>query len=185
MTENELQKSYFNWMYRLVCKPEYTGDLSYRELLLYLHDRDFIALMERDQNRVEDGINLRYNFGYEKHIDNVIIATLLDNRPCSVLEMLVALAIRCEAMMNKPDLGDRTGRWFWEMLASLGLEDMDDEVFNWVDTEYILEIFMKREYHPDGRGGLFTIKNCKRDLRDVEIWYQMGWHLNELIEKGE
>lgn len=185
MTENELQSAYFNWMYELVCKPEYTNGLSYRELLSYLHERDFVVLMERDLNRAEDGVNLRYSFGYENDIDSVLIATYLDDRPCSVLEMIIALAIRCEEMMNDPDLGDRTGRWFWEMLESLGLDDMDDYSFDWADAEYVVELFLKREYCRDGQGGLFTIENCKRDLRDVEIWYQMGWHLNELIEKGE
>lgn len=185
MTENELQKVYFNWMYQLVCEPQYTGGLSYRELLFYLHERDFIVLMERDMNRAEDGVDLRYRFGYEENIPDVDIANALDIRPCSVLEMMVSLSIRCESIMSDPDIGDRTGKWFWEMLSSLELDDMDDSSFSWEDAEYILELFLKREYCRDGRGGLFTIENCKRDLRDVEIWYQMGWHLNELIEKGE
>ena len=87
--------------------------------------------------------------------------------------------------MFRNDLGDRTPRWFWDMIKSLGLYDMDDAHFDVAEAEYILELFQKREYRRNGRGGLFTIENCKRDLRDVEIWYQAGWYMNDLIEKGE
>ena len=185
MFDDELQDAYFNWMYQLVCTRRYTEGRSYQYLMSYLHHIDFIALMERDLNRIEDGINLRYRFGYETHVDNNRIATYLDDRPCSVLEMMIALAIRCEETMNDPDIGDRTDRWFWEMIYSLGIQDFYDYRFDKIEVGYILNKFLNREYERNGRGGLFTIENCKRDLRDVEIWYQMGWHLNELIEKGE
>ena len=185
MFDNELQEAYFNWMYRLVCTRPYIGGRTYRCLLSYLHGHDFIALMERDLNRIEDGIDLRYCFAYEKNVDKNEVATYLDDRPCSVLEMMVALAIKCEEMMNDPDVGDQTGRWFWEMICSLGLFEFDDYAFDEIEVDYILNKFLHREYEWNGKGGLFTIENSKRDLRDVEIWYQMGWHLNELIEKGE
>ena len=185
MLENELQKTYFDWMYQLVCTEEYTRDRSYHRLLSYLYELDFIALMERDLNRIEDGIDLRYRFSYETGTDKVLVATYLDNRPCSILEMMIALAIRCEETMSSPDIEDRTDRWFWEMIDSLGLTRYDDYVFDGPEVDYILTVFQNREYKPNGKGGLFTIENCKRDLRNVEIWYQMGWHLNELIEKGE
>lgn len=51
-----------------------------------------------------------------------MIASYLDNRPCSVLEMIIALAIRLEEhIMDDPDIGNRTGQWFWDMIVSLGL----------------------------------------------------------------
>ena len=185
MSENELREEYFNWLYRLVCDDLYTGGRSYYNLLFCLHSRDFIVLMDRDENRAEDGVDLRYRFGYENSIDGVPISAFLDCFPCSILEMMVALASRCEEMMRDPDLGNRTGKWFWDMVINLGLYDMDDDAFDEDFVNYILDRFLNREYDRDGRGGLFTIKNSKRDLRYVEIWYQMGWHLNDLIEKGE
>ena len=50
-------------------------------------------------------------------------------------------------------------------------------------TLYALQVANSavREYAPDGRGGLFTIRNCEEDLRKVEIWYQLCWYLDTII----
>ena len=34
-----------------------------------------------------------------------------------------------------------------------------------------MDNFSKRDYKPDGEGGLFTIKGCYKDLRKHDIWY--------------
>ena len=51
------------------------------------------------------------------------------------------------------------------------------------DEGYALEkiyIFLNREYEPNGKGGLFFIRNCKEDLRNVEIWAQLCWYLDTI-----
>jgi hypothetical protein len=155
---------------------------SYRQLLSYLHSVDFDYTIPMDGNRAEDGVDLRYRFGYEYDYDGPIIANYLDDRPCSVLEMLVALAIRCEEhIMDDPDIGNRTGKWFWDMIMNLGLHAMDDTRFDKIYVEGIVYRFLDREYGRNGEGGLFTIPNCRRDLRTVEIWYQMCWYLDDII----
>ncbi|MDR1541573.1 MAG: hypothetical protein LBU32_26995 [Clostridiales bacterium] len=79
------------------------------------------------RNRAEDGIDLRYRFGYEHRYENPMIATYLDRRPSSVLEMPVALSMRCkESIMDDPDACDRTGRCLWNMIANLGLGSLND-----------------------------------------------------------
>lgn len=183
MTENELNDLYFEWMYQLVCDERYSRRLSYRKLLIYLHSIDFHYTIGLDGNRAEDGIDLRYRFGYEESYEESMISTFLDNHPCSVLEMLVALSIQCEKIMTEPYIGDRTGQWFWNMIVNLKLGSMTDSNF---DRKYVNErigIFTEREYGRDGDGGLFTIKHCKHDLRNVEIWYQMCWYLDSILEK--
>jgi hypothetical protein len=138
-----------------------------------------------DGNRAEDGIDLRYRFGYEQGYDSPMIATLLDDRPCSVLEMLIALAIRCEEhIMNDPDIGNRTGQWFWNMIINLGLGFMDDTKFDENYVKDVISRFLYRKYKRNGEGGLFTVEHCKNDLRTVEIWYQMCWYLDEVLENG-
>ena len=53
--------------------------------------------------------NLRYRFGREIKLPSGIISSELDNYPCSVLEMLIALSIRCEeTIMTDEEYGDRT-----------------------------------------------------------------------------
>ncbi len=182
MTRNELNKEYFEWMYQLVCKEGYSKRLSYRKLLTHLHNTEFIYIISMDGNRAEDGIDLRYRFGYEHKYEHPIIAEYLDDRPCSVLEMLTALAIRCEEhIMDDPDMGNRTGQWFWNMISNLGLSSLDDTRFDSRYLNRIITRFLNREYKRNGEGGLFTVKNCKHDLRTVEIWYQMCWYLDDIL----
>ena len=118
MTRDELNNAYFDWMYQLVCDDEYSRGLSYRKLLYLLHDTDFTFTIALDSNRYDDGIDLRYRFGNEQGYRDSMIASYLDNRPCSVLEMIIALAIRLEEhIMDDPDIGNRTGQWFWDMFV--------------------------------------------------------------------
>lgn len=183
MTKDELIDRYFEWMYQLVCNDKYNRGLSYRKLLAYLHTVEFIYSIPMDDNRVSDGIGLRYRFGCECGYESAAVATFLDDTPCSVLEVMVALALRCEeTIMDNPEVGDRTGQWFWNMILSLGLAGMSNEKFNRDYAKMIVERFLNREYEPDGHGSLFTVENPPRDMRSVEIWCQMCWYLDEFLE---
>lgn len=172
---------YFEWLYDMMCSIRYGGEVSYRKLLTYLHSVEFRYFMLNDENRASDGKELRYRFLHYRGCDADEYDGLLDE-PCSVLEMMVALAIRCEEnIMDNPEKGNRTTQWFWGMINSLGLGTMMDSRF---DEEYVANVinrFMDRKYAPNGRGGLFTINECDRDLRDVEIWYQLCWYLDAII----
>jgi hypothetical protein len=94
--------------------------------------------------------------------------------------MMVALAIRAEETMDDPNVGDRTSQWFWHMITSLGLGPMTDNQFDRIQVIDILERFMDRHYAANGKGGLFYIRNHDRDLREVEIWYQLCWYLDSI-----
>lgn len=180
MDQNELTNAYFAWMYQLVFPDR--NDISYRRLLMYLNNVTFYPVLDMDENRVQDGEDLRYRFGYEnRHIDPGI-GTLLDCRPCSVLEMMVALALRIEeSIMADPQMGNRIPHWFFEMLRSLGLDDMTDEMFDRRRVTNIIRNFLERKYAADGKGGLFTIPDSVRDMRNAEIWYQANWYLDSIL----
>ena len=179
MTQELLLNEYFDWMYNLVFDEKYFREISYKKLLWRLHDIPFIYILDMDECRSEDGVELRHRFAYENHyLDKEMIAEYLEG-PCSVLEMMVALSLRCEEeIMLNTDIGNRTGKWFWNMLVSLGLESMDDCDYNEMYTDDVIDRFLYREYSPDGVGGLFTIDNSYEDLRNVDIWYQMLWYLD-------
>ena len=173
MTQQAICNAYFDWMCKKVCgenKP-------FNRLLQYLHDTEFTYLILKDENRAEDGISLRYRFAYETGLPEVFL-----EGPCSVLEMMIALCIRAEeTIMDDPEIGDRTGQWFWGMVRSLGLNGMYDLAY---DEDYVQEVilnFLNRDYEPDGRGGLFTIRGCRDDLRDIEISVQRNWYLNTIV----
>ena len=182
MLQEDLNNRYFEWLYNLVCGDAYYNRLSYRNLLIFLYNTDFYYVLNMDRNRAQDGINFRYRFGFEMGYSRTMVDSFLDNRYCKVLEMMVALAYKVEEqIMDDSDYGNRTGQWFWNMIVSLGLGDMDDRNFNERRVDIIIRRFLNREYDSNGKGGLFTINNCKYDLRDMEIWAQCMWYLDEVI----
>lgn len=159
----------------------------YQKLLHRLHEIEFTYIIEMDSNRAADGEDLRYRFGYENGYTKDLIDDYLCDGPCSVLEMMVALAFRCEEhIMDNPEMGNRTGQWFWTMVTNLGLSSMDDSEFDDQFVENVIFRFLNRRYRPNGEGGLFILHHCQRDLRRVEIWYQLMWYLVEILkDRGE
>ena len=173
---DRIVNDYFEWIYELVCRDRFPRDISFRKLLMRLHEVEFAYSIPRDENRAADGVGLRHRFA----VDPRDLEAL--DGPCSILEMMVALAIRCEEnIMDDPAYGDRTGQWFWGMINNLGLGAVTDANY---DREYVDEVivrFLNREYERNGKGGLFTIRNCKRDLRKLEIWVQMCHYLDSIL----
>ena len=170
--QDEISNRYFEWIVDLVGNGE-----SYRRLLLRLHQIEFIFLIPKDENRAKDGLDLRYRFALDSRMMDA--EDYLDE-PCSVLEMMAALALRCEESVDDPLYGDRTSQWFWKMINNLGLGYMTDDRFDIDEVDYVIDKFLHREYSPDGHGGLFVIKRNRRDLRKVEIWYQLCWYLDSI-----
>lgn len=174
---------YFEWLFNLVCGEEYSKQFSYRKLLTRLHDTGFRYLIPDDRNRAEDGVDLRYRFiwlhDYNDMYDEIM--DILDG-PCSILEMMVALSIRCEEnIMDDPNIGDRTSQWFWGMVINLGLGSMYDSRFDKRYVDEIINVFLDRKYEPNGKGGLFTIRDSERDLRKVAIWHQLCKYLDNIV----
>lgn len=157
------------------------GGSGYDRLLSYLFSVDYQYVIHRDINRAYDGLGLRIRFGNE--CGNPSFDDMLLDKPCSVLEMMVALAIRMEEdLMNSFLYGDRVGQWFWNMLKSLGLNTMTNREFDRDRVDYILETFMSQNYMPDGKGGLFWIRDCDCDMRELEIWVQMCRYVESITE---
>lgn len=180
MSRLEIRKEYFEWLYSIVCEGRVSNEYSFRKLLEYLHEVEFTYRMKIDNDRASDGIRLRRRFANSYEDYDYAIESI--EGPCSILEMMVALSIRCEeAIMTDPDYGDRTGQWFWRMIVNLGLGSMSDNRFDEKYVKNVINDFLKRRYEPDGRGGLFTIKNRDADLRSIDIWTQMMWYLDSMM----
>lgn len=179
MFRDQIINDYFEWLWNFTkCR----GHSQNRKIITLLHNIEFRYSIAMDANREEDGIDLRYRFitevGIPKNYQEVY--GYLDG-PCSVLEMMIALAIRCEeSIMDDPDIGDRTSEWFWLMMKNLGLDYMSDRKFDRDVAEEKISIFLDRRYKRNGEGGLFVV-NGRRDLRKVEIWYQMCWYLDTIM----
>lgn len=183
MISDTLHKRYFDWMYDIVCGCDEYRSVSYVELLTFLYNTEFTYDEVLDSNRAQDGIDFRYRFGYENEYSSSIITRHLDDRPCSVLEMMVAIAFRVEEeIMDDFEYGNRTGQWFWNMIVNLGLVNMCDKKFDEVEARRIINTFLNRQYDYNGKGGLFTVDDCECDMRGVDIWTQFMWYLNSVNE---
>lgn len=184
MTRERIEQLYFNWLYAMIIPQELKD--SYRQLCRCLHDMNFRFSVPMDMNREEDGLYLRWRFADDTAIDTRIVSALLDSKPCSVLEMMAALALRCEeAIMSDPAKGDRTALWFWCMIQNLGLDSMTDRYFDEAYTSAVVNRMLDRQYAPDGSGGLFLVKHCRHNMRNAEIWYQLCWYMDELLHEME
>ena len=113
---DNVENKYFNWLYDYVCEKRFPDSISYKKVLTLLHQTEFTWSIPMDENRAGDGIDLRRRFSYEMCHDYNRMAYEI-NSPCSVLEMMLALAIRCEeTIMDDTRYGDRTCEWFWKMM---------------------------------------------------------------------
>lgn len=175
--QDRVINDYFDWLCELIDAKRFAKGVTYRKLLMRLHDIEFTYFVPYDDNRADDGIQLRRSFALSRN--DVTLSSYIQG-PCSVLEMMVALAVRCETIMDDTLYGDRTGQWFWGMVHNLGLSPMSDSKFNKSVVDNIIARFLNREYEPNGKGGLFTVKQCERDMRTVEIWCQLSWYLDSI-----
>lgn len=170
--DETVRQDYFDWLIGLV------GERGCLLLLKTLHERAFVAMLDKDENRGMDGVELREEY-YEK--EPYFESEALDG-PCSVLEMLIALARRMSFDVKEVDEdADTTAIWFWTMLDNLGIGSVTDEVF--AENEFFvaetIDDFLSRGYGADGYGGLFPLKYPSADQRQVEIWYQKESYLRE------
>lgn len=174
---NAIKKNYFSWICNLIHDKKHKN---YKKLLNHLFNIPFHYILPMDDNRYADGIDLRYHYSYEQSVDQREMEYYFGADQCSVLEMMVALARRCENIMDDPDIGNRTPNWFWDMISNLGLITMTDDNYDETYVDEALQRFMDRKYEKNGKGGLFIVRNKKHvDMRQVEIWYQAMWYLND------
>lgn len=175
-----LKQDYFDWLCDLIHANQ--EDKSYMLLMKDLYRRVFYSIIPHDENRAGDGLDLREEYARDSWLPKYAEI----EGECTVLEMLIGLARRIDFELSDPyddSSTDKTAYWFWEMLDNLGLTVFDDESYveyggvHYVDD--IIDKFLDREYKRSGEGGLFPLKESRKDQRRVEIWYQMSAYLAE------
>jgi len=156
------------------------GADEYSELLGELHGIEFYSLVPNDDNRGEDGKQLR-----QKFIEEVgpTRAPSLPHGGCTVLEMLIGLSFRLEFETMSSHWEKTPSEWFWILIDNLGLTGYDNSQFSMLGTyddmaEKVSKL-LERQYESDGNGGLFPLQRPQKDQRRVEIWYQMSAYMLE------
>lgn len=173
----KLRENYICWLYSKVGKDDRKYDHFWR-VIRKLHQKDFYVIVPNDDNRYIDGTSLRRDF-FDEFQYPMELYDLAFDFPCTVLEMLVAFAMRIDSdIMWDPDIGDQSAFWFWKMLenAGLNLKTYSDENFNadgMLALSKMIDRVLTRRYDRNGNGSFFPIKNPKRNYAKTELWHQM------------
>lgn len=164
-----LDEQYLTWLYSKVAPVKARRlDLRFWRLFKILYTKEFVWIIPNDNNRVEDGRDLRYRFLEEQQLDHVDPNWM--GLGCSMFELILAVGDRLAFQIG----GDQAG-WFWELLANLGLNTFSDaRSFADEEVEDVLDNLIWRTYRKNGKGGLFPLRHPHEDQTKVEIWYQMS-----------
>lgn len=166
-----MNKEYYLWLCGLVI-----DDDDYDKLLENLYGRTFLHSIPNDENRASEGIQLRTRFCKDLNIDYNPDDFI---QGCSMLELIIALAYRCEYIMSDFSGEFAMRDWFWRILSNVRLNVFDDELYDESKVDVIINKIIDRSYNRNGEGGLFPLKSSKKDQRRVELWYQMNSYLME------
>lgn len=171
-----LDHLYFDWLYRQVC-PVDEGNRSktYWELLYIFFTKEVVWFVPNDDNRLEDGRDLRREFLRDEGYSQRSVDWLWMDLGCSFLEFLIGIARRAAFETDSDQV-----YWFWKLLENIGLDGLDDRKrIKREKVEDVLNRVIWRTYDYDGTGGLFPLEDPVEDQRKVEIWYQLNTYIIE------
>lgn len=172
---------YYQWLLEKIDghkEPYY----DYSLLLNELHSIRFDWGLENDSNRADDGERLRWEYMDEENIPDLFYK---DGVPCSVLEMLIALSIRCNNEIMWDPREDHTAEFFWVMIENLDLMRCTDEHFSMAYVHQQIGRWINRDFRRNGKGSPFPLKERNvRDQRKVTIWQQMCGYISEKYFDG-
>jgi hypothetical protein len=171
-----LDELYLVWLYAQVEDPNLKNPRrTFWGLCRALFTTEFVWFVPNDDARIEDGRELRFEFLMDAEIPEVDAHWI--DQGVSYLEMLIALSRRGAFQDDKT-----VQAWFWLMIRNAGLYECNDsynEDFINPLVEEVTTQITHRQYHMDGRGGLFPLKRPKEDQTKIELWYQMCAYIIE------
>ena len=178
MNDEMLLKMYFDWLTELIECDDRTN--LYETLLHYLFDTNFVWLesIPLDENRAEDGLELR-KF-YAKLLGEnggPRLLELLQNKPCSMLEMLVAFADKLTQLVSLEKY-----EFFWMFIENLGLAWATEYDFDINIVGEIVNDFMYGTVHghePKGKENppvLFPCREVYNNMND-NLFLQANMYL--------
>ncbi len=177
--KREEHGEYYAWLMDIIDGP---GE--YSLVLDFLWRTEFYSPVIFDDNRAGDGTELRWYFEYETG------KVSGRNDECSVLEMMIGLAMRIENDYTYDyEMGDRTSNWFWDMFCNLRLDKFDDFNYDESKITQIVGNFLDRKYGKNGSYSLFPWSKCpnvskkeKQNWAQIEIWQQMQCYLAGILD---
>lgn len=177
------KKDYLCWLMNQ-CQLEAAGPYGYLSLCEILLDTYFLSLIEFDENRAEEGRELREEWAESQGGD--ISETEMLPYTCNMLELILVMARRMAYEMMDSQYEAGVGKWVMEILENAGLATFRNDYFE-TDPEYhgnrikaILKDIIYRRYLHTGDGGFFPAKfYTTKDYRKMELLTQMNNYLAE------
>jgi hypothetical protein len=169
-----LPEDYLRWLEPQLRDEHGNPDKTYWDLLNVMWEREFGWVMEMDQNRMQDGLDLRVEFAREHRIHPDAMDPL---GPCTFLEVLIGLSRRLAFIA-----GGQAPGWAWQLLGNLEFHRMSDPISQPKHRriEEIMTSVIERRYLPDGTGGFFPLAWPDDDQTKIELWYQLNAYVGEL-----
>lgn len=160
---------YFEWLTSQVDIP---NGKNYSALFEKMHNLEFVWTVPNDDNRVQDGLDLRSEFA-----GGNAASMQLDLEGVTFLEVLIALSRRAAFIGG----GDQE-KWAWRLIKNLRLYKMHNPLNGQRGAlvDDILDAVVWRTYQPDGKGGFFPLNHPLEDQTKVEIWYQLNKYVMEM-----
>ena len=169
-----LEEEYFTWLYSQIGSTKLRNpSRTHWNLARQLFTKEFLWYVPNDDNRVEDGRDLRYEFLQENNMEEPTPEWL--GLGCSMLEMLIGLSRRLSF-----EADGEPREWFWQLLENLDIAHFNDREFNesvYNQIDEVLNRVIWRTYESNGVGGLFPLPEADTDQTKVEIWYQLSAYL--------
>jgi hypothetical protein len=177
LTRDDYEDAYYSWLLRrasIPVKSKSDAGNKYSLLLSYLYSKMFSWSHPMDENLSVNGLNLRNKFVSEnpKYKDFATVVPMSLTH-CTMLEIMVELAVACDNAITDPGDATQANKWFWIMIKSMGLDGLTNEHFDVMVADSIVEICIKREFEPNGEGSFFCVNGpVDDDFRNLSIWAQ-------------
>lgn len=168
-----LDELYLSWLYEIIADRDAASpSKTYWKLAQHMYTTEFKWLIPNDDNRVEDGRDLRLTFIEDLGLDDIDPVWL--DLGCSMLEMLIGVSKRLAFLAEEGEVYD----WFWHLIDNLKI-CFNDRKYDERLVEEALDRVIWRRYSRNGTGGLFPLRRARKDQRDEEIWHQLHAYLEE------
>ena len=128
-----------------------------------------------DIDRYKDGLDLRQTYAEITGDDRILY---WDN-DCSVMEMLIALAIKIDWGIMGIPTEDKTYYWFWLMIHNLHLSIMTDDNYDEFYISEVIDDWLERRIEYNGKRGIFPLNDPEFNQKYETTWDQLNSYLKE------
>lgn len=179
MGYEELKNEYLDYLMDRAGLEKGGAD-GYEDICRQLQETDFLPIIEKDENRCAECLELRADF-------DAVRCGMLDialSDTGTMLELLIVMAEKMGYELSDSIYEASTRKWIMELMGNCGLDmyarNEDYETRGGErNVAGIVSAIIFHEIGWDGEGGLFPLFLAQRDQRRTELICQMNDYLEE------